>query len=523
MTKDDLNIQQAIYAAIELHKNGHLKKARSKYQKLILRYPNNPDILNSYGVLLSQIGKTKAAIENLTKAASLAPQNLNIHLNLFQSLSVIDRVPELESTLRTLVDLSPNDAFLLSQLGEVLVRQDLTAEAELYFFRAVEVNPKTLSAWNGLGNILERRGEFANAEKCYLKSIAIDPTRPEVFYNLGNVLRQQNKLIDSINALKTAIELNPDFILAHVHLAFSLFMNSEFLPAWQEYEWRWKIPNFPTPDRLFAQPKWQGEELYGQKILVHSEQGFGDTIQFARFINILAKKGGTVIIECQPELEELLNSAPGVTETLARGDRLPEFDVHVPLLSIPGILTLGKNDIPNNTPSLQAPAKKRKYWSGQLRPGKKLKIGITWQTSAEQLSTSFKSCPLQAYEPLLKIGQVDWISLQKLFPEINQPIAANLKNISGGLHNFADTAAVISELDLVISMDTAVAHLAGALGKPVWLLLSTAGDWRWLKNCSDSPWYPNMKIFRQTEFNDWDGLIRRVLPHIKKVIIEKGL
>jgi hypothetical protein len=299
-------------------------------------------------------------------------------------------------------------------------------------------------------------------------------------------------------------------------------MNSEFLPAWQEYEWRWKIPNFPTPERLFTQPKWQGEALCGQKILVHSEQGFGDTIQFARFTDILAKKGGRVTIECQPELKELLKSAPGVIETLARGDKLPEFDVHTPLLSIPGILALEKDEIPNDTPYLLAPADKRKYWSTKLTPGNRLKIGVTWKTGDKQLSASFKSCPLKAYEPLFKIDQVDWISLQKVIPEIDQPISKNLKDTSGGLKNFADTAAIISELDLIISMDTAVAHLAGALGKPIWLLLSTAGDWRWLKNVSDRPWYPNMKIFRQTKFNDWDGLIRRVLPHIKEIIKKRS-
>jgi tetratricopeptide (TPR) repeat protein len=523
MTDGAPNIQLEIYAALALHQNGQLKQARLEYRKLNRRHPNNPDILHFYGMLLSQMGKTEAAIENLTKAADLAPENLDIHLNLFRSLAVIDKVPELESTLRTLVSLSPNDAFLLSQLGEILVRQDRGVEAEVFFSRAVEANPDTLDAWNGLGNILERRGEFLNAENYYLKSIAIDPTRSGAYYNLGNVLRQQNKLTESIGALKKAIELDPDFILAHVHLAFSLFMNSEFLPAWQEYEWRWKVPNFPTPKRPFTQPTWKGEELHGENVLIHAEQGFGDTIQFVRFTKLIAEKGGSVTIECQPELEALVKSAPGVVHTLARGDTLPEFDLHAPLISIPGILSLAIDDIPNDVPYLQASSEKRKYWSSQLGRKNRLKIGITWQTSNEQLSSSFKSCPLQAYEPLFKVDQVDWISLQKEMPKIDLPIADNLMDISGDLHNFEDTAAVISELDLVISMDTAVAHLAGALGKPIWLLLSTAGDWRWLKNRCDSPWYPSMRIFRQAEFNDWDGVMRQVLPHVKNLAIKKNL
>ena len=523
MTKTEQDIQQEIYVALAFHQAGKLKEAKSEYRKLLRRYPDNADILHLSGTLAHQMGQMDAALKNLTRAATLAPQNLEIHLNLFRTLATQDKIPELEHTLHILVELSPKDANLLAQLGEILVRQDRADEAEPYFRRSVESNPETLDAWNGLGNILERRGEFADAEDCYLKSIEIEPNRAEARYNLGNVLRQQNKVEDSIKALSKAVELDPEFKLAHVHLAFSLFMNGDFEAAWPEYEWRWKIPNFPTPVRPFSQPKWQGERLDGKKILVHAEQGFGDSLQFARFTKDIADHGGDIILECAPGLTSLMESAPGVTETLARGDQLPAFDVHVPLLSIPGILSMGLDALPNQVPYLQVPVNKQEYWAGRLKSPDQLKIGITWQTSTEQLSSSFKSCPLQAYAALFGIEQVKWISLQKEIPDSDLPLPPDIMDISEDLADFSDTAAVISELDLVISMDTAVAHLTGALGKPVWLLLSTAGDWRWMKDRNDSPWYPTMQIFRQTNFNDWNEILTRIRPQIEKLIVDKAL
>jgi tetratricopeptide (TPR) repeat protein len=523
MTKTEPKIQQEIYAALALHKAGKLKEAKFEYRKLLRRYPNNADILHLNGTLLHQMGQMPAAIKNLTQATALAPQNREIHLSLFRSLAAADQIPELEQTLRTLIEFSPNDAYLLEQMGEILVRQDRADEAEPYFRRSVDSNPDTHAAWNGLGNILGQRGEFSDAEDCYLKSIEIQPTRAEARYNLGNALRQQNKVTDSIKALSKAIKLDPEFKLAHVHLAFSLFMNGDFEAAWPEYEWRWKIPNFPTPERPFSQPKWQGEHLNGKKILVHAEQGFGDTLQFARFTEIISNYGGEVILECAPSLTNLMKSAPDVAKTLARGDALPKFDVHVPLLSIPGILSMDLDAIPMQAPYLQSTVNKQEYWDDRLRFPDHLKIGITWQTSTEQLSSSFKSCPLQAYVPFFGMEQVKWISLQKEIPTSDLPLPPHLMDISNDLVDFTDTAAVISNLDLVISMDTAVAHLAGALGKPVWLLLSTAGDWRWMRDRSDSPWYPTMDIFRQAQFNDWNEIFIRIRPKIEKLIVDKGL
>jgi tetratricopeptide (TPR) repeat protein len=523
MTETEPDIQQKVYAALTLHQAGKLKEARSEYRKLLRQYPDNADILHLNGMLLHQMGQTNLAIKNLTQAAALAPQNLEIHLNLFRVLATADNILELERILGILVELSPMDAFLLAQLGEVHVRQGRADEAEPYFRRSVDSNPETYDAWNGLGNILERRGEFGEAEDYYQKSIEIAPNRAEARYNLGNVLRQQNKVAESIEALRKALELDPEFKLAHVHLAFSLFMNGDFEAAWPEYEWRWKVPNFPTPERPFSQPKWDGERLDGKTILVHTEQGFGDTIQFARFTKTMADLGGDIILECAPGLTSLMESAPGVTKTLARGDALPAFDAHVPLLSIPGILSMEVGAIPKQVPYLQASVNKQKYWADRLKISGKLKVGITWQTSTEQLSSSFKSCPLQDYSALFEFDEVNWISLQKEIPASDLPLPTHLMDISGDLADFSDTAAVISELDLVISMDTAVAHLAGALGKPTWLLLSTAGDWRWMKDRSDSPWYPTMQIVRQVNFNDWNEIMMRIRPQIENLIVEKEL
>jgi len=509
-------IQQEIYTALTLHQAGKLNEANSEYDNLLRRHPDNADILHFSGMLLHQMGQSSAAIERLTRAITFAQQNVEIHLNLSRVLVDTGRIPEQEKALRTVADLVPDDVNILLQLSQVLRQQSKRDEAESILRKCLKIDPGFVGARSNLGNIMEEKGSFHEAEECYRKCISFEPKYAEIFFNLGNSLRYQNKNGEAIEAFLKAIDLNPDFEIAHVHLAFSLFAIGDIQAAWPEYEWRWKVSNFPTPARSMDQPLWDGTPLNGKRVLVHSEQGFGDTLQFARFVACVADMGGTVLFETQRELTKLMETAPSVFQSLSRGDPLPEFDIHVPLISIPYVISTSWESLPLNIPYLRPDPVKSNDWAGRLEFPKLIKIGITWQSSKEQLSSSIKSCPLSAFAPLIKLQDIQWVSLQKEVPISDAPLPKELQDISDGLNDFSDTAAAIDQLDLVISVDTAVAHLAGALGKPVWLLLSTAGDWRWMVDREDSPWYPTMRIFRQTKLGDWNSVIDRLVPLIEE-------
>jgi Flp pilus assembly protein TadD len=522
MTKTESEIQQEIYVPLILHQAGKLEEAKSEYQNLLRLYPDNPDILHLSGVLLHQMGQLDIGLERLTRASVLAPQNIAIHTNLLRLYKALKHIPEQEGVLRTLTDLAPDDPNIAMQFGQILLRQKKSSEAETHLRRCLKIDPGYAGSWNSLGNILEEKGDFYEAEKCYRKCINLEPQYAETFFNLGNSLRYQNKVAESIEALRKAIDLNPDFAVAHVHLAFSLFAIGDIQAAWPEYEWRWKVPNFPTPVRSMDQPLWDGTPLNGKRVLVHSEQGFGDTLQFARFVTSIAGMGGTVLFETPRELTKLVETLPSISQSFARGEPLPEFDYHIPLLSIPYVISTTWGSFPTDTPYLRPDLVKSKDWAGRLAFPKPIKIGITWQSSKVQLSSSFKSCPLSAFAPLFELKDIQWVSLQKEVPTSDVPLPEELHEISDGLNDFSDTAAAIDQLDLVISVDTAVAHLAGALGKPVWLLLSTAGDWRWMVDRKDSPWYPSMHIFRQTEFGDWGSLLGQLVPLVKNISATKN-
>jgi len=334
-------------------------------------------------------------------------------------------------------------------------------------------------------------------------------------------LKDKGLLDEAIAADRQAIAINPNFAEGHFNLGIALLECGDFEQGWPEYEWRQKCSEFNASFRRFSQPLWSGEEFRGRTILLHAEQGLGDTIQFIRYLPMLVRRGGRVLVEVQPALMGLLRQMRGVHQWIPRGEPLPGFDVQCPLLSLPRLFATTVRTIPADVPYLLADPALVESWRQNLStnvPG--IKVGLAWAGNPEHKRDAMRSISLDRLAPLASVRGATFISLQKggsALQSDQPPEGLRLVNFSAELHDFADTAALMANLDVVIAVDTAIAHLAGAMGKPVWTLLPFAPDWRWLVDRKDSPWYPSMRLFRQPRIGDWGTVIGSVAGRLESL------
>jgi hypothetical protein len=368
-------------------------------------------------------------------------------------------------------------------------------------------------AHNNLGTIRHRQGRFDEAEEALRRAIELDPRLGPAYANLGNTLAAQDRLDEAAIPAAEATRLSPGDPHAHLIIAQIRLLQGDLPGGWPEYEWR--VRKFPFLFRHFSgKPRWAGESLAGRTILVYAEQGMGDTIQFARFIPIVAKLAKRVIVECQPELAELMGSIDAKFEVVPSRQPLPGFDTYSSLVSLPGVLKTTLATIPSEVPYLRADEARIESWRQRVAgDGAKLRVGVVWAGNPQHEKDRERSCRLDDLAPLANVPGVVFYSLQKGDPAkqaSNPPAGMNLIDVGGELKDFSDSAALMMNLDLVITVDTAAAHLAGALARPVWTLLPLVGEWRWLRNRDDSPWYPTMRLFRQQRFGDWAPVAKKV-------------
>jgi tetratricopeptide (TPR) repeat protein len=341
----------------------------------------------------------------------------------------------------------------------------------------------------------------------------VKPDYAEAFNNRGNALQALKRLDEALASYDKALAFKPDYAEAHWNEALLRLLTGDFSRGWAKYEWRWRNESLALSTRNFSQPLWLGAAaIDGKTILLHSEQGFGDTIQFCRYVPLLAARGARVILEVPRSLQELMTNLAGATQVISKGDSLPDFDVQCPFLSLPLAFATRLETIPSATPYLRAPVQALKNWQARLGPKARPRIGLAWSGRPTHKNDQNRSISLRSLLALLDI-EATFVSLQK---DVRTDDAAVLKerddilDFGDALKDFSDTAALISHLDLVISVDTSVAHLAGALAKPVWVLLPFLPDWRWLLDRDDSPWYPTARLFRQDNTRAWDDVIVRV-------------
>ena len=420
------------------------------------------------------------------------------------------RLAEAEPIYRALCETGDTFAAdVLINLGALLDETGLHEEALLEYRKALSLREGDPMTLNNMGSSLFKLGRFAEAAEQFRLALQQVPDAPELAIALGGALQRCGDLDAAIACFRDLVRRHPGCADAHWNLALALLLAGEFSQGWEEYQWRWKREGFTSPRRGFRAPAWDGAPLQGRRILVHGEQGFGDTIQFARYLPMVAQRGGVVIAECQSaSLVPLLRGIPGVSEVCVMGDPLPPFELEAALLSLPHLFGTTLESVPSQVPYLAFPPERLGPWQAKLAGDPGFKVGLVW--AGKPVPDPFRSCPLACLAPLSEIPGASLYSLQVGEEAAKPGECPGLIDFSSGIRDFGDTAALISQLDLVISIDTSVAHLAGALGKPVWLLLPMAGDYRWLVDREDSPWYPTMRLFRQKRQGEWDEVVERM-------------
>lgn len=371
--------------------------------------------------------------------------------------------------------------------------------------------PTLALIWNNRGNTLLELGQFEQASASYQKALELAPTLHDSRVALATCLQAQGKLEQAVEACLQVLEAVPDHAEAHWNYALLLLLQDEYGVGFKEYEWRWKKRRFSSPLRTFDKPRWYGEPLTGKTILVHAEQGFGDTLQFCRYLLLLAEQQGQIVFECHTPLARLMQQLDIPVTVVPFGCPLPYFDTHVPLLSLPALFDTTLTSVPSGIPYLRPPNDLNLFWQSVVpHHSSDKKIGICW--AGKLYPDPNRSCPVEYLKPLGGLSGISWYSLQ--VGEKREQLPFLLTDLTMLIQDFADTASLIMQLDLVITIDSAVAHLAGALGKETWVLVPFAPDWRWGMERTNCPWYPGMRLFRQQTPGGWEGVINALVNEL---------
>jgi Flp pilus assembly protein TadD len=462
------------------------------------------------------------AADLFRKALELSPTHIGAKVNLGKSLLHLGRLNEAITILSQAAGEQPNLAEAHGLLGNAYALSRRPDEAAGEFRRTLQLNPNVAAAHFGLGSVLADQGRIEDAISAFRGALRLN--YPAAHCNLGVALAMRGEYSQAASELRSAIVFNPQDATAHWNLAILMLLLGDWDVGWREYEWRWRWDGFPSARRDFKQPRWNGQDLAGRTILLHAEQGVGDTIQFIRYVPAVAARGGSVVVECYPHLVRLLSQIPGAQHWLTPGEPIPTFDFHCPLLSLPLALHLRSDDILNKTPYLQADQVLADRWRDKMAGDPKgLRVGLVWCGSLSHINHRYRAVNLDTLTDLLAVEGATFYSLQvgpTDPPEQAPPQGALWIDRTAEIGDFSDTAALIANLDLIISVDTAVLHLAGAMGKPAWALIPKVPDWRWGLEGETSPWYPTIKLYRQTALGDWQDVVRRVARDLRAAVAE---
>ncbi len=543
--------------ALACDRAGDLMGAVAACQMVLAQNPDHGPALILCGALACRLGRLEQGVMLLTHATTVVPADVRAWEILGDAQQALMHLAEAEQAFRQAVALFPQSAQLWCKLGIILSGSEREEEAVIAFrrsvacddgfapahyhlgfslqhfgqleaaaeeyMRAITLQPDDARAYLDLGTALAAMGKFNEALAAYVRATELIPDWPEAHTNVGVCLKRLGRFQESIAAHRRAIAADPNHALAHFNLAVMLIMCGEFAEGWAEYHWRWRVSALKLrPERVLPGPEWRGEDLAGKTLLVYAEQGLGDVLQFCRFIPALARRGIRVVLEVHAPLVRVLSTLSGVAELVAGGDPLPSFDAHVAMMDLPFCLGVGSDFMADSIPYLAPPPDAVEKWQQRLPQGRRLKVGICWAGNPKHIDDKNRSARLA--DMVRAWGGLDGLqlfSLQKNQPEDSRAIAAmtgTVIDLAPLLDNFADTAAAMMSLDLIISVDTAVVHLAGALGRPVWLLLPYVPDWRWMLERTDTPWYPSMRLFRQPRFADWPDVMDRVAHALTAVI-----
>lgn len=492
---------------------GRHAEALPCYERATALRPDFADAHFNRGVALAELARPAEAVASYDRALTLDPQRADACTNRGIALRRLGRHAEALASFERTATLQPRQASAHNNLGSALGDLGRHAEALASFERALALDPGYAEAWNNRALVLGDVERYADALTGFDRALALRPEYAEAWYNRGNALRELHRYADAIASFERAIALKPDYADAHWNLADVHLLLGDFARGWSEFEWRWKLARNDRAQRDFAPPLWLGDTpLQGRTILLHAELGLGDTLLFCRYAADVAALGGRVVLEVQPPLVRLLEGMEGVAEIVPRGAPLPAFDCHCPLMSLPLAFRIDPGTVPARVPYVRSDPVLVAQWRERLGPKAGPRIGVVWSGSVA-LKNDQRSMTLAEMLPLVG-GNAHWVSLQKeMRADERAAVAARpeLRHFGDELRDFADTAALVELMDLVVTIDTSVANLAGAMGKDVWILLpANPHDWRWMLEREDSPWYPTARLFRQRLQGDWTGVVRRV-------------
>ncbi|MCY2989818.1 MAG: tetratricopeptide repeat protein [Planctomycetota bacterium] len=506
---------------VALAKQGRLEEAVGHYLQAVQLKPTYVECYNNLGVAMTDLARPAEAVAYLRRALDLNPNYPLAHNSLGIALAALGQLDEAQASYHQALRLRPNYANAYNNLGIALAAQGKLDEAVASYHQALRFQADNVSALNALGAALAAQGKLDEAVASYEQARQSDPEYAETYNNAAVAHMQQGALDEAVAGYAQALQRKPEYADAHKNLSMALLLKGDLERGWREYEWRWRCKDFSLPP--YAQPIWDGSSLRGRTLLLQAEQGLGDTLQFIRYASLLQQQGGTVVAACQKALLPVLANCPGVDALVNRDGPLPPFDVYAPLLSLPRILGTTLESVPAEVPYLFANPQLVDHWRERLREIPGFKIGINWHGRPGHGIWRQRNIPLSQFAELARLPGVQLISLQKgagrdeLSAVRDQFPVVDLGDEVDEAHGaFTDTAAIMLNLDLVITSDTAVPHLAGALGVPVWVALPFAACWRWLLQREDSPWYPTMRLFRQTEFGNWSQVFSRLLSAVRQ-------
>ena len=492
------------------------QEAVACFSKALELNPNHTLTQLQIGRLLLDLGQNLPGANHLLQVIRALPNDAPAHLAMAMALTRIGKHSDALNAFKVAAKGDPSTADVLNNQGVAMDGAGRKAEAITLLRAAVLIQPESWTAWDNLGNALLSRGNARMAENCHRQALALKPGNAATLSNLANALHRQGKLEESVDFYRQAIVVTPDSAKFHTNLALTLLLMERYEDGWKEYEWRWKDhPAFP---KYLREKPWRGEPMPEGTLLLQAEQGFGDTIQFVRYVPLLRALVKRVILICQPELVQVMKTVPGLDEVHPEGCEVPHFDKGVTLLSVPGILQVGiKLPITPVPPYVFAPP-----GAGfDLGPKTKaLRVGIVWAGRQTHGDDWNRSMPAYLLAPMLQIPNIEFISLQKgdMAPRIGRPQPELIFDAGSRCNTFADTAAVIAQLDLVIAVDTSVAHLAAAMGKPTWIMLPLIPDFRWRMQGDVSPWYTNLHLFRRKNGEGWEQVLLAICNGLSEVV-----
>ena len=503
-----------IALALKNVQSGNLDQAARACEDVLRTEPNRADALKILSGIRYMEGRLDEALAILQRAAGIDGNDPRVQANLGSILTRMNRSDEAIVHFQRAITIEPKYAEAHYNLGATLGALDRFEEALACYDKVLAIMPTHSRTLINRGAALSALNRQEEAIACYDKILASDPAYAEAETNRGTALQWLNRVDEAIARYDTAIAARPHDAYAHWNKGLAALYGGDFATGWREYEWRWAKPDFAANKRDYPQPHWRGDsDVSGKTILLFSEQGLGDTIEFCRYATLLAERGATVLLDVQAPLVPLLKTLPGVASVFARGDALPAFDLQCPIMSLPLAFKTDLATIPARMPYLAPSPEKIALWQAKLGAKSKPRIGLAWSGSPTQKNDRNRSTTLERLAPLLGESKFEFHVLQKDIRDNDRATLARFSDLrvhGEALADFDDTAALTSEMDLTVSVCTSILHLAGAMGKPAWGLLTFSPDWRWLMDREDSPWYPGMRLFRQTKVGDWDGVVARV-------------